>query len=454
MNTFARSLKTLSLCALLASSAVYADRASDVVTAISDWNSWLSSADRTAKYCKMAASPFIFYRGSNHLFWDDFAGDSRLNQFGSSDTRTWLQGDLHAYNFGAYDNDNGTVIYDFNDFDESMVADYQYDVWRMAASLVLIARENGDLSRSSQETMIDAFSEAYLDAMAAYRGNNNETTTEFTKSNTYGQLDDFLADVAAKNSRAEMLDEWTVKVSGVRKFNLTLSDFAAASSSEKSALIAAMASYGTTLSGGLSYSSAYFKVKDIARRLDAGTGSLGTPRYYMLIEGASSSQDDDRILDIKRQGKPTPYVYLGSSAQQTYNASFYNDAQRHALAYLATTAHTDDHLGWMLLSDGAYSVRERSPFKKSFDTVALDSTTSFNNLAEQWGTVMATAHARADQDFSTAFVSKSVDKQIDDLTNGYHSQFRSLVRSIAFSYADQVESDWQVFVNQLAPTCP
>ncbi len=453
---YIHSRNTLLLIALFISLPVLAEsRDALVINELNSWNGWLSQADRNTKYCKMAASPFIFYRGTNHLFWKDFAGDSRLNQFGNADTKTWLQGDLHAYNFGAYDNDKGEVVYGLNDFDESMVADYQYDVWRMATSLILVAHENGDLSQSQQAAMLDAFSEAYLDAMANYRGNNDEDSIYFTKTNTYGLLDDFLAEAESKNSRKEMLDDWTVKVSGVRQFNLASPDLAAASSTETNAIKAAMPAYGNTLLGSLSYSSSYFKVKSVAHRLDAGTGSLGTPRFYVLIEGASSSQDDDRILDVKRQSKPTPYAYLGTAAQTTYNASFLNDAQRHAFAYLGLTKHTDDHLGWMNLSDGSYSVRERSPFKESFDTSTLTSNTRFNNLAEQWGTVLATAHARADEDFCPDFVNKSVDKQIDDMTDGKHEQFRTLVRDIAFAYAQQVEYDWQVFTNALAPSnCP
>lgn len=84
----------------------------------------------------------------------------------------------------------------------------------------------------------------------------------------------------------------------------------------------------------------------VARRLQAGTGSLGTPRYYVLIEGTKSSTDhDDRILDIKRQSRPTAYTYLGEQAQDEYDAPFEHEAQRHAAAHQALTRHTDRHLG-------------------------------------------------------------------------------------------------------------
>ncbi len=117
------------------------------MAAIKAQNDALPPTDRQAKYAKMAASPFVFFRGTNHVFCADFAGDPRLSQFGGSRMRTWLQGDLHVENFGAFSNDEGDVVYDSNDFDEAVIADYQYDLWRMAVSIVLVAREQGDLSR-------------------------------------------------------------------------------------------------------------------------------------------------------------------------------------------------------------------------------------------------------------------------------------------------------------------
>lgn len=425
----------------------------DANAEIAKWNAGLSVENRKAKYLKMASSAHTFYRGTNHLFWADFAGDERLSRFGNAKTITWLQGDLHTENFGAFDNDKGEVVYNVNDFDESIIADYQYDVWRMAVSLVLVARENGNLSREQREDAIDAFTESYLDTLASYRDNNEETVVYFTKDNTYGRLDDFLKEVEGDEDygRAAMLNEWTLEVDHIRHFDLSLEKdgqpkLGKPTSQEREDTLTAMADYGKTLAGGLEYAEDHFKVKDIARRLFAGTGSLGRPRYYVLIEGENpDSNDDDRILDVKQQSKPTPYHYLSEEERIAYDRSFENDAQRHAAAYLALTKHTDDHLGWMQLSDGYYSVRELSPFKESLDTDKLNSEKRFIKLAEQWGIVLATAHARADKDFDEKLVPYSLEKQVDELTDGRHEEFRALVREVAFEYADQVEADWNNF---------
>ena len=144
-------------------------RASKIVGALQRWNGKLNAEDREAKYCKMASAPLVFYRGTDHLFWADFAGDERLTRFGNAHSRTWLQGDLHAYNYGSFDNAKGEIVYDLNDFDETIYADYQYDLWRMAVSLVLVARQNNDLSTSQLEKVVDTFSETYLDTLTSYR---------------------------------------------------------------------------------------------------------------------------------------------------------------------------------------------------------------------------------------------------------------------------------------------
>lgn len=432
------------------------DRSSWVNDEIEAFNAGLSPADREAKFCKMVATPFSFYRGTNHLFWHDHAGDPRFADFGGPGTQIWLQGDLHAQNYGAYDDDEGTVVYDVNDFDESVIADYQWDVWRMAVSLELVADENAVFSASQVDFFLDSFAESYLDTVASYRGNDGEVGAIFTSSNTYGLLDEFLIDTENDNSRAEMLGDWTVLAGGARVFDFTNPDLAVAAPAVETAIAAAIPDYAATTSGDLKTISGYFVIKDIAARLNAGTGSLGTPRYYVLVEGASSSQDDDRILDIKRQGEPSAWPYLSAAERTRTAAAFANHAERAVVSYRGLVAKADDHLGWMMLADGPYSVRERSPFKKAFPTADLTTETRFTKLAEQWGAILATDHARADKDYRADIIGYSFDKEVDLLTDGAHGLFRALVREVAHGYARQVYDDYAAFSAHVAGnyTCP
>ena len=440
--------------------AVGYNRPEQVINAVSRWNKDISEEDRHLKYCKMAVSPFTFYRGTDHLYWEDFAGDWRLKRFGNINTRTWLEGDAHLDNYGAFANSDGMIVYCMNDFDESIIADYQYDVWRMAISIVIVARLNGDLSAKAQGKVVDAFAQSYLDTMADYRGNDLATKTIFNADNLSGQLKQFLKEVKIDDSRVKMLNKWAPVMDGERRLNIEgrPDKLQPASAEEREAILAAMPQYGRTLSGHIRYGKRHFKVKDIARRLSAGTGSLGTPRYYVLIEGASKSQDDDHILDIKGQGRPSMYEYLSVAERESYDKTYKNDAQRQAMGYKALAIEPDAYLGWMKLSQGYFSVRERSPYKEAYPTnkaemkkkqrkFALNTEKRFSKIAKQWGRIMATDHARADQVLPYDLVA-----EVLKLTKGEHKEFRHMVRDVAFGYADQVEVDWGYFVKELAPS--
>ena len=85
----------------------------------------------------MAADPFAFYRGSAPLFYSDV---DRLEDPWVDDatSRVWIQGDLHAENYGTYMDSAGVLVFDVNDFDEAYLGHYTWDLQRMAASLALL----------------------------------------------------------------------------------------------------------------------------------------------------------------------------------------------------------------------------------------------------------------------------------------------------------------------------
>ena len=428
-------------------------REQTVVAAITAKNGDLSAADRQMKYCKMNDSLFGFYRGTNHLYWMDMASDARLATYGGrSSTLTWLQGDLHTENYGAFDNDDGTIVYDLNDFDDSLIADYQYDLWRMATALILMMEANGFDVEDDQDTVIDAFVEYYLDTLASDAADDGEISRRYTEANTYGRLNDFLHDdVSADLGRNVMLEEWTVVTGSGRAFKLAHEDLESTGSVE-SDIRSHYASYVSTTTIN---DADYFAIKDIAKRINAGTGSLGTPRYYILIEGATSLDSDDVILDMKREDQPTGYGYLGSAERQRIDSVCADSACLAAAAYKSLQNDVDDHLGWVVMGDGAYLVRERSPYKKTFKTARLDSMTRLTKMAEQWGAILATDHARADRDSETSTLSNDFDSSVAAITDSSHSDFRALVREVAHEYAARAAEDYGYFqANFSFGSCP
>lgn len=74
----------------------------------------------------MKTSAYAFYRGTDPLYWYDFGQDERLARFGNENSVTWLSGDYHVYNAGSV-RPGDQVIYGLNDYDESVIADYQLD---------------------------------------------------------------------------------------------------------------------------------------------------------------------------------------------------------------------------------------------------------------------------------------------------------------------------------------
>jgi len=170
-------------------------RASKVLADLKAWNKNISVTNRDQKFRKMAVAPLVFFRGTNHLFWSDFGNDDRLTQFGSSETKTWLQGDLHVYNFGSYDNSKGEIIYELNDFDEAVYTDYQYDLWRLAVSIILVARQNGDLSDQQQAKVIDSLTQTYFAQMKAYLKEKKPGREYATRQTTFRKLQKFLTSV-------------------------------------------------------------------------------------------------------------------------------------------------------------------------------------------------------------------------------------------------------------------
>eukprot|EP00850_Spirogloea_muscicola_P020102 SM000207S06177 [mRNA] locus=s207:84882:87502:+ [translate_table: standard] len=469
------------------------NREQKVVAAIEAWNRPLHPDLRREKYAKMSAGPFALFRGTVHLFWGDFSGDWRLCRFGNPRTRTWLLGDMHIYNFGAFYNENSQLVYGLNDFDESLIGDYQYDLWRLAVSIVLCARENGDpdVGEEELERIVTACAQSYLSTLVTY-----ERTPEgrvFDAKRTRSKLKQMLGIVEDKESPAKLLSKCVRGGDGeIVGFNYELTEkLVPCSDEEKTAIRDAFPMYyqnqrtnkvdqhsraehghEAANNGDNGAAADHWRILDVARRISSGLGSLGVPRYYVLVDVGA----EHVILDVKRQTKPAAYYFLSSMEQWEYGEMFANDALRHAEAAYALTAFTDKYNGWLkarkplvrltvrrpgpaccsaarALSDSFFSVRQRSPYKQAypamkaeakgaFKGLVLDSEKRWTGMAEQWGAILATEHAHARHDFDGA---------VDKLTKHHVDEFSHVVWQVARDYGYQVDTDWRYFRSTLTP---
>ncbi|HTE54040.1 MAG TPA: DUF2252 family protein [Kofleriaceae bacterium] len=417
-------------------------------------NAGLAPADRAAKYAAMRETPFAFFRGSAHLFFFDLASEDRVGQssFGADDAVTWVQGDAHADNFGALDDDGGTVVYDLTDFDDSLPASYLHDVWRLATSVALVADAN-QLDADEASDAVDALAGAYVDRIDEVRGpdNDEEHGAQLTAADAYGRLDEFLEDVERDGDRRAMLDDFTVEDGGERLFALDPAELAAVTEEERTALVAGIAAYRGGVAGPHRGDAGFFRVEDVARRLDQGIGSLGTARYFALVAGETADPDDDRILDIKREGTPSLVPFLPEDERLRFAEQFPEEEAgcRVAEAERALLAHAEDQIGCLSAMGESFSVRERSPFKDALDTDELDTGERLRKLAEQWAWLLAGAHARADRDFDPIYVDTSFDDSVWPLLDGRRGEFAGEVGGLALDYTAQVLADHALFVDAL-----
>lgn len=115
------------------------------------------------KHARMAASPFGFYRGAVPIMAYD------LSLLPSSGIHAQLCGDAHVHNLGAFEGQDGCLIFDINDFDESIRGPWEWDVKRMAGSLVLAGRESNNTEKECRLATL-AFAESYRVAMQQFSG--------------------------------------------------------------------------------------------------------------------------------------------------------------------------------------------------------------------------------------------------------------------------------------------
>lgn len=420
-------------------------RHQEVLESIYQVDADLETSQRAEKYAKMAASPYRFFRGSNSLFWKDFFRDWHFALFGGvPESQTWIQGDAHVYNFGAFGTEKGSILYGMDDFDDSIIADYQYDLWRLSISLVLDCRDNGFFSEKKQRKALKSLGKAYLKEASRTGAGKRGTTPEDAK----GPLAHFLDKVKKKKDRGELLGKWTIVERGERQFSQEHEKLEPLSDRERQQLADALGEHLHTLDFPDSNPGIHFKIKDAARRLQAGTGSLGLERYYAIIEGADEALQDDIILDIKEQSPPEACRQMNEREMSQYRAEFPNEGIRHARAFRAIAHRPDPYLGWLYWNGRHFSIRERSPFKEDFPTDKTKDFEEYRDMASTWGRVLAREHLRG-ADGVHSLRSAEFASHIKNIRKNKKAQFLDFLEALSFGYADCVSQDFQVFLKSL-----
>src|SRR3712207_1761151 len=194
------------------------DRSRMIVDVLVDAFSDLMAADAEAfrtKFRKMAADPFAFYRGSACLFYADMA-TSEDRWCDERTSRVWIQGDLHAENFGTYMDSAGRIVFDVNDFDEAYLGHVSWDLRRFAASFALLAWRKA-FSDDVIGELIATYLRSYLDQVEAFRRSDEDRSFALLRDNTEGAVRDVILETAAR-TRLGLLQRVTVVEEHERRF--------------------------------------------------------------------------------------------------------------------------------------------------------------------------------------------------------------------------------------------
>ena len=442
-----KALIVLSLASLLCVSAAQAatSRTSWVVSQIYNYNHPFAATDSTdlaTKMSTMAGDAFDFYRGTDHIFYQDMATLPASSYVTTQTGYTWIGGDAHIGNFGAWQDSGSNNVFSVDDFDEGYLGQYVWDLRRLATSMVLAGRANG-VADSDITTAIKTMVGAYVSEINNFMGSSAELSFQLKNGNTSGAVQDTISD-SKSDTRSSLLSKYTQVTGSTRSFQSIANTLVTVNSTTHNNIVAAMNSYISTIASSKQYAASYYQVKDIRQKLGSGVGSLGKLRYYILIEGPSTSTTDDVILEIKQEiTSAVAEVNNGQLPAVDYNN---NEANRVAITAKAQTLNADVLIGYATINGLNYFFHEKSPYEEDFDYTQLTSAGKLNTAATYLGQALASAHAISDQDYNSAIVSYSIDKQVSNAVSST-SGLESEISTFAFSYAAQVNLDWQSFVS-------
>ncbi|CAM3394199.1 DUF2252 domain-containing protein [Paracidovorax anthurii] len=253
----------------------------DVVQEIRQYNAGRDPERLMLKYERMRSDPFVFLRGTCHLFY------ARLPRGGifKSAPPVWCCGDLHLENFGSYKGQNRISYFDLNDFDEAVLAPATWDLVRLLASL-RVGAGSLDLQPPAVEELCTAFLAGYVHALG-------DGKAYWVEPQTAQGLVRTLLDGLKDRQRAAFLDSRTVLKGHKRRLRVDGKKALPASESQRSEVLAFMETFARK-----QHDPHFYRVLDVARRI-AGTGSLGVDRYAILVEG-KGSPDGNYLLDLKQ----------------------------------------------------------------------------------------------------------------------------------------------------------
>jgi uncharacterized protein (DUF2252 family) len=379
------------------------------------------------RYSRMLVSPFSFLRGSAALMADD------LSRTASSGIYVQACGDCHLLNFGAFATPERKLVFDINDFDETLPAPWEWDIKRLATSFV-VAAEDSQLSKASAQRIAKTCVQSYRENMRAYSKQSPlevwcghldlEKFAKEAPNKTTRLRRERLIRKAEKQVAEYLFPKITTEINGDKRLidNPPLIYHLDDNWIEKIGK-PAVESYRASLSHDRRVLFDRYQLKDIVVKV-VGIGSVGTRCFVALF---MTPDGDPLLLQIKEARNSVLEPYAGKS-------EYLKHGERVVVGQRLTQSSSDVFLGWMRGPKGKdFYVRQLRDMKVSF-SVQDTTPTRLRRYATYCGQALARSHAKSG---NAALISGYLGKS---------DVFDNAISMFAMEYAEQNKRDYEELV--------
>jgi uncharacterized protein (DUF2252 family) len=389
---------------------------------------------------RMVVSPFTFYRGAARIMATDLAGTP------NSGFETQICGDGHLSNFGVYASPERQLVFDANDFDETLDGPWEWDVKRLAASF-MIAGQHREFPGATCAELTETSVRAYREAMLSFAEMRTlDLWYEHLTSDQINRLDQqvdksdrkMLTKIETKaksKDSLQALKKLAVEIDGHYRIRsdppvlLPLRDLPEELRPDvmEQVVVEAFEAYKTTLNDDRRRLIERFHIVDMAVKV-VGVGSVGTRCLIVLLEGRD--RDDPLFLQVKEAGSSVLEEHLPKS-------DYDNHGRRVVEGQRSMQAVSDIFLGWTQGREGRqFYVRQLHDWKGSMDTEVA---TAHQMLvyAHLCGWTLARGHARTGDPVALAAYL------------GAGNTFDKAITQFSTAYAAQNQADFSAFKSQI-----
>ena len=383
------------------------------------------------RYGRMSLSPFAFLRGSAGVMASDLANTP------VSGIKAQICGDAHLSNFGFFATPERNLVFDVNDFDETLPGPWEWDVKRLAASIVVAARQQGYTAQESRQAAVGSIEEyrRMMQQMASmgaldvwYQHLDIGQILELAKAKGREELQKQVEKAKQRRTNLGTFPKLTEQVEGTYRIKdepplivhfEDLGDVKQTQQHLADRIKSAFDAYVQTLQDDRKVLLGKYHFVDIALKV-VGVGSVGT-RAFVLLFLSGSEGDDPLFLQVKEAEASVLEPYVG-------NSIYKHHGERVVQGQRLMQHASDIFLGWTHGEVVDVYVRQLRDMKLSED-IALLTKQQFGRYARLCAMALARAHARSsDPDQISGYLGNS-------------DAFAQAIASFAEAYADQTERD-------------